>query len=83
MKYRSTRGGVTGQSFEQALFSGYAADGGILLPESVPAVPADLLRTWAALSYTDLVKHIIPMFVSQDEVPADDLNGKLILVDWL
>jgi threonine synthase len=30
MKYKSTRGGVHGLSFEDALYTGYASDGGIM-----------------------------------------------------
>jgi hypothetical protein len=31
MKFVSTRGGISSVTFEEALFSGYAADGGLLV----------------------------------------------------
>ncbi|XP_046562759.1 threonine synthase-like 2 isoform X1 [Haliotis rubra] len=73
MKFASTRGGARGLTFEEALYSGYAADGGILLPESVPQISTDTLKSWAGLSYVQLVKKIIPYFVGE-EIPLEDLS---------
>lgn len=44
MKYCSTRGGVKDATFEEALFTGYAKDGGIMLPQEIPEVSADTLK---------------------------------------
>ncbi|XP_035673866.1 threonine synthase-like 2 isoform X1 [Branchiostoma floridae] len=74
MRYSSTRGGVKGQTFEQALFSGYCSDGGLLFPDSVPQIPQKTLQTWADLSYVDLCKEIIPLFVDDTEIPRKDLH---------
>ncbi|VDI00928.1 Hypothetical predicted protein, partial [Mytilus galloprovincialis] len=77
MKYKSTRGGVSGLSFQDALYTGYAADGGILVPESIPVLDMDTLRSWSSLSYIDLAKKIVPLFVDEHEIPASDLNDLL------
>ncbi|CAC5360111.1 THNSL2 [Mytilus coruscus] len=77
MKYKSTRGGVSGLSFQDALYTGYAADGGILVPESIPVLNMETLKSWASLSYIDLAKKIVPLFVDEVEIPASDLNGLL------
>lgn len=77
MKYGSTRGGVKNFTFEQALFTGYASDGGILLPESIPAVPVDTLKSWKDLSFVELAKKIVPYFISEEEIPGADLNDLL------
>ena len=76
MKYKSTRGDVTGLTFEEALCTGYAEDGGILLPETIPKVDTNQLKSWANLSFIELAKKIIPMYVSEEEIPSSDLNGK-------
>ncbi len=76
MKYCSTRGGSSGLTFEDALFSGFTSDGGILLPESIPQIDEETLGKWADLSYPQLVKQIVPLFISEDEIPRQDLNGK-------
>ena len=38
MKYISSRGAETGLSFEKVLFSGYARDGGLYFPETIPKI---------------------------------------------
>lgn len=80
MKYKSTRGDVTGQTFEEALFTGYAADGGLILPETIPKIDAKELKSWAKLSYVELAKKIVPLFVGEDEIPTSDLSGKCTMV---
>ena len=75
MKYTSTRGGVQGLTFEDALLSGYAQDGGMILPETIPRVSRDTIRAWSRLSYTQLVKEILPLFISAEEIPRSDLDG--------
>ncbi|XP_065192424.1 threonine synthase-like 2 [Sycon ciliatum] len=75
MKFNSTRGGVVGQSFEEAILSGYAEDGGILLPESIPRVSREILVSWKSLSYVDLCKEILPLFIPESEITRDEING--------
>ncbi|XP_062602967.1 threonine synthase-like 2 [Saccostrea cucullata] len=74
MKYKSTRGDVTNLTFEEALYTGYAEDGGILLPETIPKIDSKVLKSWASLSYVQLAKKIIPLYVSEDEIPSSMLN---------
>lgn len=78
MKYKSTRGGVHGLSFEDALYTGYASDGGILIPESIPVISKETLKSWVPLSYKELAKKIVPLFVTEDEIPMSKLDGKYI-----
>ncbi|XP_077992809.1 threonine synthase-like 2 [Glandiceps talaboti] len=78
MKYCSTRGGISGWSFEQALFStGFVEGGGLLMPETIPHVNQDTLLKWKDLSYPELCKEIVPLFVSEDEIPRQDMNELL------
>lgn len=80
MKYKSTRGDVTGRTFEEALFTGYAADGGLILPETIPKIDAKELTSWAKLSYVEQAKKIIPLYVDEDEIPSSDLSGNFCLM---
>ena len=82
MKYSSTRGGIKDVTFEDALFSGFLTDGGIFLPNTIPELPPDILRSWSSLSYVDLVKRITPYFIG-DEIPSTDLNGLLLLQQFI
>uniref|UniRef100_S4RTP3 Threonine synthase N-terminal domain-containing protein n=1 Tax=Petromyzon marinus TaxID=7757 RepID=S4RTP3_PETMA len=75
MKYVSTRGAAAGSSFREALFSGYAVDGGLFVPEEVPRVSADTLRQWRALSYPQLVQNICSLYISPDEIPVQELGA--------
>lgn len=44
MKFKSTRGGVSGLSFQDAVLSGLADDEGLLIPETIPQVSKELLN---------------------------------------
>ncbi|XP_048876801.1 threonine synthase-like 2 isoform X1 [Brienomyrus brachyistius] len=77
MRYCSTRGGTCGWDFRQVLFSGYAPDGGMFMPESLPGLSADTLRSWASLSYSELVLEVCALFIPDDLIPRRDLADLL------
>jgi len=76
MKYKSTRGGAEGSSFEDALFSGYAPDGGLYVPEVIPEFPKSLLESWKTSppKYQQVVLEIVKLFVGEDELPKEVLE---------
>ncbi|XP_028319364.1 threonine synthase-like 2 [Gouania willdenowi] len=78
MQYCSTRGGVHGWSFKEVLFSGYAPDGGMFMPESVPVLSTDTLRGWKGLSYNKIVTEVTSLFIPPQLIPRGDLE---VLVD--
>ena len=59
-------------------FSGYAQDGGLYFPEKIPLLSKDEIEQLAGLSYPDMVKKIMPLFISEDEIPQKDLD---VIVD--
>ncbi|MCF7864330.1 MAG: threonine synthase [Kiritimatiellales bacterium] len=69
MKYISTRGQMKPIGFQDAVMTGLAPDGGLLLPEKLPNV-GDRLEEWAELSYQELAFEIISLFAT-DIPPAD------------
>ena len=75
MKYISTRGGTPALSFMDAVMTGLAPDGGLLIPESVPSI-ADRLDDFKDLSFVNLAKQILPLYIA-------DISGEEIsrLVD--
>ncbi|MFZ2949632.1 MAG: threonine synthase [Desulfuromonadaceae bacterium] len=73
MRYISTRGGITPISFKDAVMMGLASDGGLLLPQSYPAVTKEQLESWRALSYQDLAYEVISRFVG--DIPGSDLKS--------
>ena len=68
MKYCSTRG-IRDVSFEEVVFSGYANDGGLFVPQSIPIISRNLLKEWTQLSFNALSAKILSYFVSKDIVP--------------
>lgn len=74
MKYCSTRGGVHGWDFRDVLFSGFAPDGGMFMPESLPMLSSDTLRCWKGLPYTKLVVEVASLFIPTQLIPRDDLE---------
>ena len=55
-------------------FSGYARDGGLYFPEKIPTLTKDEIEQLSKLSYPDMVKKIMPLFISEDEIPSNDLG---------
>eukprot|EP00123_Amoebidium_parasiticum_P017700 comp23951_c0_seq1/m.42378 comp23951_c0_seq1/g.42378 ORF comp23951_c0_seq1/g.42378 comp23951_c0_seq1/m.42378 type:complete len:518 (-) comp23951_c0_seq1:144-1697(-) len=74
MKYVSTRGGAAGRqyTFEEAVLSGLAEDGGLHVSASVPNVTA-YLPAWQHLSFPALCAAILAQYVAEDEIPPSDL----------
>ncbi len=74
MRYCSTRAGVQGRSFRDVLFSGYAADGGMFMPETLPSLSAETLHSWSRLSYQQLLCEICSLYISELEIPRHHLE---------
>lgn len=58
-------------SFLDAVMTGLAPDGGLLLPESLPDV-SDKLDAWKELSYQELAFEVMSLFTT--DMPAEDLK---------
>lgn len=61
-------------SFQDAVITGLAPDGGLLLPDRIPDVRSSL-SDWRDLSFIDLACRIVPLFV--DDIPPADLEALL------
>ena len=75
MRYKSTRGGVSGLRFTDALLMGLARDGGLLVPEHIPDVQ-DQLAAWKNYSFVDLARKILPLYV--DDIDEEILDGIIV-----
>ncbi|MGB9081060.1 MAG: threonine synthase [Desulfuromonadaceae bacterium] len=73
MRYISTRGGIDPIPFKDAVMMGLASDGGLLLPQSYPAVTRGQLESWRGLSYQELAFEVISRYV--DDIPDGDLKS--------
>lgn len=72
MNYISTRGGIAPVTFRSAVMMGLATDGGLLLPETIPAIDSTTLSAWQKLSYQELAFAIISLYA--DDIPPSDLK---------
>lgn len=77
IKYVSTKGGVAPVAFDDAVLSGFAADGGLFVPDSIPTLSSEQLQQWSGLSFPDLAFELMSLFIDRSIIPAADLK-KLI-----
>ncbi|WP_425074005.1 threonine synthase [Sagittula sp. S175] len=74
MRYISTRGQAPALTFEDAMLSGLARDGGLYVPETIPQMSADDIRALNGLSYEEIAFRVMRPYVGDgftDEVFAD------------
>lgn len=74
MNYISTRGQIEPISFQGAVMTGLADDGGLIVPESIPDVRGRL-GAWRKLPYVDLAFEVLRLYVT--DIPEHDLLGLL------
>eukprot|EP00536_Pseudo-nitzschia_multiseries_P014018 jgi/Psemu1/213538/e_gw1.647.25.1 len=83
MKYISTRDATRTYTFEEALFLGYAPDGGLFVPEQLPDLgnnnnrSAILSEEWPKLGYLDLATEVLHPFLGDETIPKETLRGLL------
>ena len=64
-------------SFAQAVLQGFAADGGLFVPQPVPRISQDRLKHWRTLGYVDLAKEVMSCYIDTEIVPKQDLSRLL------
>ncbi len=63
MRYVSTRGQAPALSFEEAMLTGLARDGGLYLPETLPALTPEQIAAFAGMSYEEVAYHVMRPFI--------------------
>ncbi|MDU8910350.1 threonine synthase [Aestuariicoccus sp. MJ-SS9] len=74
MRYISTRGQAPALTFEEAMLSGLARDGGLYVPETIPQMSDADIRALHGLPYEEVAFRVMRPFVGDgftDEVFAD------------
>ena len=71
IRYVSTRGAQAPLAFKDAVMTGLARDGGLLIPDRIPNV-SDRLADWKDLDYPELAFEIIRLFT--DDLPEARLR---------
>lgn len=76
--YRSTRSSTEQSvSFEEAIITGLAKDGGLFIPSEIPQISSNDIKSWENLTFQELAFQIMRLYIKNEEIPDDDLN-KLI-----
>ena len=76
MRYISTRGNAPVLSFEDAMLTGLARDGGLYLPETIPTLSRAEIEALAGLSYEDAAFRIMRPFI--DDTFTDEALRDII-----
>ncbi|MEM9009691.1 MAG: threonine synthase [Pseudomonadota bacterium] len=70
MRYISTRGQAPALTFEAALLTGLARDGGLYLPSEWPTIPAEEIAGFAGQRLEDVAARVITPFIGDAFDPA-------------
>lgn len=76
MKYISTRGRAPELSFEEAMLSGLARDGGLYVPATIPQMSQEDIAALAGLSYEETAFRVMRPFVGDSF--TDETFGDII-----
>ncbi|WP_294929173.1 threonine synthase [uncultured Paracoccus sp.] len=76
MQYVSTRGQADALTFDQALMTGLARDGGLYVPAEVPAIGRDEIAALESLPYEEVAFRIVSRFTG-DSFSPDELRGAI------
>jgi len=71
MRYVSTRGQAPSLSFEEAMLTGLARDGGLYVPETVPTLDAATIAAMAGQSYEDVAYTVMKPFIGETFTQAE------------
>jgi len=74
MNFVSTRGNVSKIGFIDTVLMGLANDGGLLVPEKIPHIPAEKLEAMSNLTYQELAYEIFSYYVD-GEIPDNELKA--------
>ena len=74
MRYVSTRGGCPPMPFAQAVLTGLAPDGGLLLPQRFADI-ADELDAWRGLDFTAIAQRLFKLYL--DDMAPDAVDALL------
>ncbi|TFK29566.1 tryptophan synthase beta subunit-like PLP-dependent enzyme [Coprinopsis marcescibilis] len=75
MKYFSTRGGADRLSFEEAVLTGLAPNGGLYIPERIPSLPENWQTKWKNYSFVELSVEVLSLYISPEEISREELRG--------
>ncbi|MFT5707146.1 MAG: threonine synthase [Oceanospirillaceae bacterium] len=74
LQYISIKGGAEPVDFETAILDGFAADGGLYVPQALPQVSLAQLKKWQKLSYVELAFEVLSLFIDRSCISDAELK---------
>jgi len=74
MRYVSTRGNAPILSFEEAMLTGLARDGGLYVPETIPALSPDQIAAMQGQAYEEVAFTVMRPFIGDTFTDADGVQ---------
>ena len=68
MKFISTKGKSAPVTFVRAAETGLAPDGGLYMPEVIPALPASITHASPEISIREIAREVTTLFLQEDEI---------------
>ena len=76
MRYISTRGNAPELTFEEAMLTGLARDGGLYVPAEIPTMSRDEIAALAGLPYEEVAYRVMRPFVG-DSFSETEFRGAI------
>lgn len=77
LQFVSNKGGGKPVDFETAILDGFAVDGGLYVPESLPEISPNQLKNWKNLNYVELAFEILSLFIDRSIISEAELKNIL------
>ncbi len=77
LQFISNKGGGEPVDFETAILDGFAVDGGLYVPDSLPEISLTQLSEWKGLSYVDLAFEVLSLFIDRSIISETELKAIL------
>ncbi|MEM6319868.1 MAG: threonine synthase, partial [Bacteroidota bacterium] len=77
IKFVSIKGGITPVDFETAILDGFAADGGLYVPERLPKIDVETLASWKGLNYQEVAFEVLSLFIDSSVISSTELKQLL------
>ena len=74
IKFVSTTGGIDPVGFDEAVLQGFAADGGLFVPDRIPVLDREQLQAFSTLSFQDLAFELVSLYIDPSIIPRQDLR---------
>ena len=74
IQYTSTKGGISPVSFDEVILQGFAEDGGLFVPQTIPKITGEQLQQWSTLDYPSLAFEMISLFIDPQIINPGELK---------